>query len=233
VNEPRLSFFPAEREDAPAFVVFPGGGYQKHAEHEGAPVAQWLNALGIAAFVLHYRVHPDRHPLPLRDAYRALWRVRSHADRVGVLGFSAGGHLAACVAGGIAREALGDTGHPPDLAVLGYPVISMEHEPHRRSLEHLLGPEPNTSERRALSPELHASARHPPTFLWHTGDDPNVGVSHSLRLAGALAAKGVPVELHVFPRGGHGLGLAREDPSVGRWTGLCEKWLRAHGWIEA
>lgn len=243
---PRLTFFPVDRESAPAFLVLPGGGYAKQADHEAEPVARWLGSLGIVACALHYRVHPDLHPLPLRDARRAVRWVRHHAvrcridpARVGVIGFSAGGHLAACTATGLAAgvdepsDVIDGESATPALAALCYPVISFVDAVHERSMANLLGPDPDTATRRALSPELHANASSPPSFVWHTAEDASVDVANSLLYARALADHDVPVELHVFPRGRHGLGLALDDPSVGRWKGLFESWLRSHGWVGA
>jgi acetyl esterase/lipase len=181
--------------------------------------------------VLRYRVAPHRHPAPLDDARRTLAWIRdgSHGlqvqpHRVGVLGFSAGGHLAASLCNQPA---------PPDLAILGYPVISFVDQPHEGSVEALVGPGATPSVRAAQSADRHVSPRTPPAFLWHTADDAAVPVSHSLRYAAALAARGIPVELHVFPRGVHGLGLAGEDPYVARWTEHCERWLDSFGWLES
>ncbi|MBT0768164.1 alpha/beta hydrolase [Kineosporia sp. J2-2] len=214
----------------PAVLVLPGGAYGHHGPHEGEPVARWLAGLGLHAFVLRYRVSPHRHPAPLDDAVRALARIRSRAGdlgvdagRVGVLGFSAGGHLAASLA---------NTAAPPDLSVLAYPVISFTDEPHEGSVHHLLGEPVTTRQRLEHSAELHVSATTPPAFVWHTADDPAVPVGHSLRYVAALAAAGVPAELHVFPSGRHGLGLSGEAPYVAHWTRLCERWLATFGWTE-
>jgi acetyl esterase/lipase len=214
-------------------LVLPGGGYNHHADHEGKPVAEWLNSLGVSAFVLKYRVGPDtHHPIPLRDARTAMRTIREGAAhwridpaRVGVLGFSAGGHLAAHLASGPDTE----PGERPDLAVLCYPVVSALSPPSS-SADFLLGADATPAQRRAVSPERIAVPETPPVFLWHTADDPVVEVQHSLQFTQTLAELGVPVELHVFPHGRHGMGLAEEDPSVARWTTLCADWLRARGW---
>lgn len=225
-----------------AVVVCPGGGYAKRAAHEGEPVARWLNGLGISAFVLHYRVAPYRHPSPLQDAQRALRLVRHRADewqidpnRVGILGFSAGGHLAATA------STLFDDGNPdspdpierqscrPTAAVLCYPVISFLQFTHLGSMRNLLGDNPTVPLRRALSAEQNVTTQTPPTFLWHTADDAGVSVVNSLLYAQALGQQGIPFALHVFPYGRHGLGLAQDDRQVGAWTALCATWLAGLG----
>lgn len=193
---------------------------------------------------LVHRAHPDLHPLPLLDGHRALRWVRHGAAgygidpvRIGVLRFSAGVHLAACVAVGVGAglEAPGDDVASERsalaLAALGYPVISFEESGTGDRWRNLLGPDPNEATRRSLSVERQVTAGTPSSFLWHTAEDAKVTVANSLLFARALADQGVPVELHVFPRGQHGSGLALDDPSVGRWRGLFESWLRSYGWV--
>jgi len=244
-DPPRLTPFPLPGAARAAVVVCPGGGYGRRAPHEGEPVARWLNGLGIAAFVLDYRVAPHRHPGPLEDAQRAIRTVRAGAERwrvdparVGILGFSAGGHLAATAA---TRFDEGDPAAPdpldrpsarPDLAVLCYPVVTFGAHRHEGSMTNLLGADPPAEARAALSAERQVGARTPPTFLWHTAEDAAVPVQNSLLQAGALAEQGIPFELHVFPRGRHGLGLAADDPVVGAWPGLCAAWLREQGFVD-
>lgn len=226
-----------------AVVVCPGGGYSARASHEGEPVARWLNTLGVAAFVLDYRVAPHRHPVPLGDAQRAMRYVRHHArswgvdpDRVGVLGFSAGGHLASSVSTHYdqGNSAAGDPverqGCRPDLAILCYPVITFGEWRHHGSMVNLLGEDPPETLRHLLSNETQVTPETPPTFLWHTADDAGVPVENSLLYAAALRHQRVPVELHVFPTGRHGLGLAQGDARVRTWTDLCATWLAALGW---
>lgn len=240
-----LTAVPARPDAAgprPAVLVLPGGGYARQADHEAEPVADWLASLGIHAFVLRYRVSPDRHPAPLADAKQAMLHIRGGQHglavdraRVGVLGFSAGGHLAATLSTGAA------TGHAdldvpaavPDLSVLCYPVVSLTHETHQGSVENLLGGAPPSNLLTALSAELNVTPHTPPAFLWHTADDEAVPVSNSLNYARALIAAGVAAELHVFPQGRHGLGLAADDPGPGQWTALCTAWLERAGWADA
>ncbi|WP_442961049.1 alpha/beta hydrolase [Pseudarthrobacter sp. J64] len=230
---------------APAVLVLPGGGYERQADHEAEPVAQWLSSLGIHAFVLRYRVAPERHPAPLEDAKTAMLWIRNGGHglavdpaRVGVLGFSAGGHLAATLSTGVS------TGNPgldvdaavPALSILCYPVVSFMTGSHQGSVDNLLGPASGAlpAERHALmaalSAEQNVHAATPPAFLWHTADDASVPVSNSLGYAAALAEAGVPVELHVFPQGRHGLGLAAAEDGAGQWPALCAAWLRRMAW---
>ncbi len=233
----------------PAVLICPGGGYARRAGHEGEPVARWLNGLGWQAFVLDYRVAPERHPGPLHDARWAMRQVRHRAPewgvdpgRVAVLGFSAGGHLAATLS---TRYDAGDQDSPdplarqpcrPDATVLCYPVISFVQYPHLGSMHNLLGESPSLTLRRALSADLQVTPETPPAFLWHTAEDAGVPVENSLLYGAALARQGVPFALHVFPQGRHGLGLADgkagagREPQVAAWTGLCAAWLGGLGW---
>ncbi|MCP2048380.1 UNVERIFIED_ORG: acetyl esterase/lipase [Paenarthrobacter nicotinovorans] len=220
---------------APAVLVLPGGGYARQADHEAEPVAEWLASLGIHAFVLRYPVAPHRHPAPLAAAKRAMMWIRGGAHgldvdpaRVGVLGFSAGGHLAATLS---VQAATGDPavdvpGAVPDLSILCYPVISFVDSAHQGSVDNLAGVGADVEALRGLSAELHVDAATPPAFLWHTADDDVVPFTHSLAYAAALGKAGVPAELHVFPEGVHGLGLAAATPGARQWTGLCAEWLR-------
>jgi acetyl esterase/lipase len=201
-------------------IVLPGGGYHRHAPHEGEPVAEWLRSLGHDASVFAYPVL-TAHPAPL-DAVRAeVRRVRAAgASRVGLLGFSAGGHaagLAAYAPGAAADERV-------DLVVLGYPVVSMMLETHRGSRENLLGADASWDERRATSLDLLVTASAPPTFVWHTAEDAVVPVQHAYLLGMALAGADVPHELHVLPGAVHGVGLAEGEPA-GAWRALCAEWL--------
>lgn len=223
----------------PAILVLPGGGYARQAPHESEPVAAWLSGLGIHAFVLRYRVAPERHPAPLQDAKEAMLHIRNgphglpvDGERVGVLGFSAGGHLAATLSTAAATgyPRLDVPGAVPDLSVLCYPVVSLTHEVHQGSVDNLLGDAPSPELRTALSADAQVGPATPPAFLWHTADDAAVPVSHSLRYAGALLNAGVPAELHVFPNGRHGLGLAGGEPGARQWPDLCADWLVRAGW---
>ena len=233
---------PLQGKTGASVVVCPGGGYGMLADHEGEDVALWLNTLGITAFVLHYRLGPhSRHPAMLDDAARAVRTVRSFADsldpaRVGILGFSAGGHLASTLA---THFEAGDPSAPdpldrlssrPDLAVLIYPVISLQ-EPHGHdgSRQNLLGADAPEELAASLSNHLHVTSGTPPTFLVHTSDDAGVPAENSLLLALALRGAGVAVELHLYESGPHGFGLAEGDPVLGTWPAHCAAWLRRHG----
>lgn len=239
---PRLTPYLPAGMPRGAVIVCPGGGYRMLAPHEGEPIARWLNGRGIAAFVLEYRVAPHRHPVPLGDVQRAIRLVRHRAAAwglaagpLGVLGFSAGGHLAAS-AGVFADDGEPGSADPvartsarPDALVLCYPVLTFGAERHQGSIENLLGPDASAEAVAALSLETRVIPATPPTFLWHTADDAAVPVENSLLFAGALRRAGVPFALHVYPHGRHGLGLATDDPVVGSWTTLCAAWLATQG----
>lgn len=242
-DEPRITPY-LVKGDGPlaCVIVCPGGGYGGRAPHEAGPVAQWLNSVGVSAFVLDYRVAPYKHPIPLGDAQRAIRTVRARAKewridpkRIGILGFSAGGHLAGSAA------TLFDAGKPdaddpverhgsrPDAAILCYPVLTFGEKRHDGSMVNLIGKDPDEKLRHMLSLENSVTRQTPPTFLWHTSDDGGVPVENSLLFAEALHRNGVLFALHVFPHGGHGMGLAQNDPIVGQWTALCAGWLKEIG----
>lgn len=225
-----------------AMVVLPGGGYAKKADHEGSAVAKWLNTIGIQAFVLDYRVAPYRHPYPMCDATRAIQYVRTHArqyninpDQIGIMGFSAGGHLAMTAtvypvsASPKDEDPVARVSSRPDCLVLGYPVISMGEYTHQGSRSNLLGAEaaPELVAQLSLENQVHADV--PPTFVWHTTDDQSVPVENSLMLALGLSKYQVEFALHIFKHGRHGLGLANEQPEVREWTTLCAEWLSGIG----
>ncbi len=243
---PGLTFYPASGEGLrAAVIVCPGGGYGRRAAHEGEPVALWLNSLGISAFVLHYRVAPHRHPLPLQDAQRAIRTVRHRAEewridpkRIGILGFSAGGHLAS-TAGTLFDAGNEEAADPieryssrPDLIVLCYPVITFGDSGHVGSKFNLLGEPADEDLAAALSTHTRVTDHTPPAFLWHTADDAAVPVENSLLFAGALSRHQVPFELHVFESGRHGLGLAEEHPEAKAWPALCGTWLRKQNFAQ-
>jgi len=245
-DKPSLTpFLAATKPTGAAIVVCPGGGYARLAPHEGAPVAQWLNSLGIKAFVLKYRLGTSgyRHPAMLEDAQRAIRYVRSHAaefgidpNRIGILGFSAGGHVASSAgthfdAGNPAEaDPIERVSSRPDLMVLIYPVITMGEGTHHGSHDNLLGKMPAANVVHLMSNEEQVTKDTPPAFLVHTVNDATVPVTNSTTFAQALQKAGVPFELHVFEKGPpHGYGLATDDPVVGVWPKLCEQWLRGRG----
>jgi acetyl esterase/lipase len=203
-------------------IVLPGGGYAAHAAHEGEPIAQWLEGFGIAASVFRYPLMA-RHPAPL-DALRVeIRRVRAAGPkRVGVMGFSAGGHLAghAALADGATADAA------VDFAVLGYSITSMETETYRPARLILLGEDAGPELRRATSLDALVTPTAPPFFIWHTAEDPYVPVEHAYRLAASLAAYDVPHAVHVFAYGPHSLGLAAGAGEAAAWTELAQGWIR-------
>jgi acetyl esterase/lipase len=223
-------------------IVCPGGGYCGKADYEGAPVARWLNSVGLSAFVLDYRVVPYKHPYPLLDAQRAIRVVRCHAlewgikpDKIGILGFSAGGHLSATAGTHFdfgspdAADLVDQESCRPDALVLCYPVVSFGEFRHDGSMVALLGENPPDALRFSLSNETQVTNLTPPAFIWHTANDEGVPVENSLLFAGALSKHQVPFELHVFPDGAHGLALGEGHPAVSAWTGLCATWLHGLG----
>ena len=231
----------------PAVVICPGGGYRNLASnHEGRQVASYFNSLGVAAFVLRYRLGPRyHHPIELGDAQRAIRTLRSHATEwqldpahIGIVGFSAGGHLAMStstifdVADPRAADPIDRAGSRPDFVVLGYPVISMVAPwTHKGSKTNLLGDAPDENLARKLSGELAVTKDTPPTFIFHTADDPAVPVENSVHYFLALRQAGVPAEMHVFEHGPHGVGLANDNPSLSPWSTLLANWLRSRGVI--
>jgi acetyl esterase/lipase/lysophospholipase L1-like esterase len=221
---------PGVRPAPAAVVICPGGGYSHLSmEREGHDVARWLNSLGIAAVVLKYRFSPYHHPIPLDDARQAVSEVRRRAKelnidpwRLGIIGFSAGGHLAATV-----MTAAGQTPMDrPDFGILAYPVISMDDESlvHKGSRESLLGPDFSPEEARRLSANLNVTPSCPPAFIFHAKDDSAVPVGNSEKMYEALQAKGIDSELFLVDRGGHGFGL--DIPEVNK---AIERWLDARG----
>ena len=217
-----------------AVVVVPGGGYCMKADHEGAPIAEMLNQAGVSAYVLDYRVKPCHMLAPLSDAKRAIRLVRSMGyEKVAILGFSAGGHLT-CTAATLYDAGNPDAADPlerlssrPDAFIPCYAVVSFGAFTHRGSRESLLGQEnaDNWELVRKFSNELHITPDTPEAFIWHTAADQAVPVENSLNLALALSAQGVPYEMHIFPQGRHGLGLAEEFEDVKQWVPLLQKWL--------
>lgn len=235
---------PATRAVGTAVVVCPGGGYQHLAmDHEGDQVARWLNSLGVQAFVLKYRLGPKyHHPIELGDAQRAIRTVRTKAEeyhvqpnRIGIMGFSAGGHLASSAgthfdAGNAAApDPIDRAGSRPDFLILGYPVISFTANVHRGSMRMLLGDNPDPKLVELMSNELQVTAQTPPTFLFHTTADQTVPVENSVMFYLALRKAGVPAEMHIYEQGPHGVGLAPTDEALSSWPERLANWLRVRG----
>jgi len=232
-----------------AVIVAPGGGYVNLAmNHEGRQVANWFNSIGVTAFVLKYRLGPKyHHPIELGDAQRAIRLVRSRAqefgilpDRIGMMGFSAGGHLTASAgthfdAGSAsAPDPIDRVSSRPDFMILAYPVISFDPAiAHMGSMRALLGDQPDPKLAQLMSNELQVTAQTPPTFLFHTNADTGVPAENSIRFYLALRNAKVPAELHVFQNGPHGVGLAMSDPALQAWPTLLSNWLRVRGLLTA
>lgn len=240
---PAITPYLVEGKHAPAVIVCPGGGYGGRAYHEGEPIAQWLNSLGISAFVLRYRVFPYEYPCALLDVQRAIRTVRFKAEqyrinpnKLGLLGFSAGGHLVSNAGTSYdagnkdAEDVIERESSRPDLLVLCYPVITLlDPYAHAGSRSNLLGTEPDPLMVRQLSSELQVTEDTPPTFLWHTSDDAAVPVENSLMFAAALRKHNVLFDLHVYAKGHHGLGLAESEEHTKEWTAACASWLAWNG----
>lgn len=248
LDKPHLTVYPAPNPDpqldGAGVMIMPGGAYMKLAEHEGDDIARWLNRDGFHAAVLWYRLAPrHEHPAMLHDAQRGMRLLRKlgpefglNPGRIGAIGFSAGGHLAATLAAHCDEQ----TSEHDDLApavtarpnalVLGYPVLDMQGAAvHRGSRKNLLGRRSTDANlRHWLSPHLHVTDRFPPTFAWHTADDAGVSMDNSIQLVQAARQVNVPAELHVFESGRHGLGLANEAPDVATWCQLALRFLKRH-----
>ena len=243
IHDPELYAFPAPAESntGAAVVICPGGGYSIVAiEHEGFDVARWFQTIGVSAFVLKYRLSPYRHPIPLMDAQQAMRIVRARAGewgvdpaRVGVMGFSAGGHLASTVLTHGDRpvcteNSLGTVPCGADFAILGYAVVSLVNAQtaHKGSGRNLLGDEPSQELLTELSAETQVNARTAPVFCLHAKDDGGVPYANSTILAAELAKVGVPAKVLLLESGGHGFGMRRQD-----WTQPLADWLKAQGFL--
>jgi acetyl esterase/lipase len=250
VDKPTLAAYvvPAGRGTGTAVIVCPGGGYQGLSmDKEGDQIAKWLNSLGVTSFVLKYRLGPKyHHPVELGDAQRAIRTVRSKAseyrllpDRIGIMGFSAGGHLASTAgthfdAGNTgAADPIDRLSSRPDFLVLCYPVISFISNAHQGSRRNLIGENADPKLLENLSNELQVTAQTPPTFLFHTTTDATVPVENSVMFYSALRKAGVPAELHIYERGPHGVGLAQNDEALSSWPARLADWLRVRGLLNS
>jgi acetyl esterase/lipase/enterochelin esterase-like enzyme len=249
-DKPALTVYlpPADKANGAAVVVCPGGGYQHLAVgHEGRDIAEWLNEQGVTAFVLQYRIAPRyHHPAPLQDVQRALRTVRARASewsidskRVGIWGFSAGGHLASTAATHFdagkpdAEDSIERAGCRPDFAILCYPVITMGAGPtHRGSEANLLGKDADPRLIEYLSNDKQVTSQTPPTFLFHTDADAGVPAENSVLFYLALRKVKVPAELHIYEKGKHGVGLAPNDPVLSGWPQLLWAWMKARGLLK-
>jgi acetyl esterase/lipase len=253
-DKPRITVFalPATRSgshpEAPraAFLILPGGAYVGLAnDHEGKQIGKWLNDRGIVAFMLTYRLSPRYHyPAPFQDASRSMRYIRAHAAdydidpaRIGVWGFSAGGHLASLLG---TEFDVGDPASPdpvervssrPDLMVLAYPVIEQYGHAAAFSYESLLGKTPDSALIEKMKTDLHVTAATPPTFLFHTDSDDAVSSLNSVLFYLALKRAGVPAEMHIYAQGPHGVGLAESDPILRTWPQRLEDWLKLRGYL--
>lgn len=249
VHEPTLTLWaPAPgKANGTAIVICPGGGYARlSALREGVRYAEWLNELGVTCFILKSRLKEYGHPAPLRDVLRALRIVRSRAaefgidpQRLGIIGSSAGGHLASSAAT-LYDHADGKTGAPldavsarPDFALLTYPVILMDGPHiHAGSRDNLIGAQPGPALAALMSTDRQVTKDTPPTFLVHAQDDKTVPVENSLMLYAALRRAGVPVEMHLYEKGGHGFAMEATHRPTAEWPQRAETWLRSHGWVK-
>lgn len=247
-DKPTLTVFLPDsgKEVGAAVVICPGGAYAMLAsDYEGREIAAWFNEFGVAAFVLEYR-HRGRgygHPAPLQDAQRAVRTVRARAaewkinpQRIGIMGFSAGGHLASMAAthftsgSPAASDPIERVGSRPDFLILCYAVLALgEPYTHRGSQINLLGEHANADTVRRFSSEKQVTPETPPTFLFHTDQDRAVPAENSLEFYRALRRAGVPAELHIYGEGGHGLGLARRIPGTSDWAERLKAWMRTRG----
>jgi acetyl esterase/lipase len=247
-DKPSLTIYRAANPNGTAVVICPGGGYGNLAmDHEGHQVARWLNGRGVSGFVLKYRLGPRyRHPVMLGDAQRAIRTVRARAtqlgaaaDRIGIWGFSAGGHLASTAATHFdegnsgASDPIDRVSSRPDFAILAYPVILMEGPfAHAGSRRNLLGENPDPKLLEYLSNDLQVTTRTPPTFLFHTTEDKGVPPENSVRFYLALRKHNVPAELHIYEKGRHGVGLAASDPVLKSWSDRLRDWLVIRGLLQ-
>jgi acetyl esterase/lipase len=235
-DKPSITPYLADKAKATGatVIVCPGGGYQNLAmDHEGVQIARWLNSLGVHAFILKYRLGPrHNHPKMLNDVSEAFRIVRRRAGewgvdtkRVGVWGFSAGGHLASTISTHFDKETR------PDFAILSYPVITCTEEwKHKGSCRNLLGSDtPDPALATLMSNEKQVTKDTPPTFLFHTTDDASVPVENALAYYAALRKNGVEVEMHIYEHGRHGVGLAHTDWVLSSWPSLLAQWLVRHG----
>ena len=250
ISRPTLTVFlpPKEKANGTAVIICPGGGYWVTASvHEGSDVAKVFAAMGVTAFVLKYRIPNDATMVnkeigPLQDAQQALKIVRERATewnvnpgRVGIMGFSAGGHLASTAGTHFANPVISNAGNTslrPNFMVLIYPVISMlESITHKGSGEQLLGKTPSPEKIKEYSNELQVTSQTPPTFLVHASDDDLVNPENSIVFYQALLKNKVPAEIHIYQTGGHGFGMKQKNKKE-LWMERCRNWMEVNGWLK-
>lgn len=248
VKVPTITAFlpPKNKATGAGIMICPGGGYALLAYgHEGEEMAKWFNERGIAAFVLKNRLPDDRtqkakHEVPLADAMQGMKLIRQHAakwnvdpNRLGVIGFSAGGHLAATLSTHYHRGAGASEDAKPNFAILMYPVVTFGEKAHAGSRERLLGKNASPEQVAYYSNELQVDAKTPPTFLVHAEDDKAVPVENSIDYYLALKKFNIPAEMHLYPTGGHGYALRTKGKgSIEGWPTACENWLKSMGLLE-
>jgi acetyl esterase/lipase len=252
-DKPSLTLYlpPKDKANGATVVIFPGGGYGHLAmDHEGHQIAEWLNSLGVAGFILKYRHSRSGagygHPGPIQDAQRAVRMVRGHEkewnvdpDRIGIIGFSAGGHLASSVGTHFqtryseAKDAIDELSCRPDFMILGYPVISFtEWYTHKGSRKNLLGENPVPELVENFSNEKQVTSETPPTFLFLADDDKGVPAENSVYFYLALRKAKVPAELHIYEKGGHGFGPGKGKGACSSWMARCADWMKGRGILD-
>ncbi len=251
ITVPLLEIYeaPADKANGTSVIICPGGAYWLiSVDLEGKQIAQWLNSIGITAFVLNYRlpsseIMKDKSIGPLQDAQKAIRYVRRHCkkwsinpDKIGIMGFSAGGHLASTLSTHYkdsVYKAIDSTSARPDFSILLYPVISMENGiTHKGSRINLLGENPSQDLVEKYSNERQITDNTPPAFLAHAMDDKGVSVENSINYALGLRKHHIPCELHIYQNGGHGFGIGTKGDTVKNWPQACEKWLESRGYLK-
>lgn len=225
-TEATLTIYPASKPNGQAIIACPGGGYAGIAvTHEGHEMAEWFNTQGITYAVLHYRMPYGNHEIPLSDTHQAIRYMRKHADKwdikqLGIMGFSAGGHLASTAATHFTSETR------PDFQILFYPVVTMKDATHQGSKNNLLGNDPDENLVNFYSNELQVNEQTPPAFIMHSSDDKSVPVINSINYYQAMVKHGVSASMHLYPIGGHGWGYNESFPYKPQWKNELEKWLK-------
>ena len=225
-TEATLTIYPAKKPNGQAIIACPGGGYAGVATtHEGHDMATWFNTQGITYAVLHYRMPYGKHEIPLSDAHQAIRYMRKNAEQfgfnqLGIMGSSAGGHLASTAATHFDAETR------PDFQILFYPVVTMTEYTHQGSKDNLLGKNPSEELVKLYSNELQVTEQTPPAFIMHSSDDTVVPVQNTLDYYLSLCKHGVPASVHFYPIGGHGWGYNESFPYKAQWKDEMEKWLR-------